>query len=164
MYLSLQWDRIWLYSLFFSLEVCEEAHMYSLTDLHHCLLNCDFFFLSCFLSARNVRVFIYPNGWSKCFERNSLISYLANLLSAFMPKFHFQSISNQSLFSCKSWVLFFPRTGALADLCQLDNGGCQQVCYNLCNLKVQCGCWPGYNIAYDAKTCIGKWRAAWQDF
>ena len=46
--------------------------------------------------------------------------------------------------------------GPLADLCQLDNGGCQQVCYNLCNLKVQCGCWPGYNIAYDAKTCIGK--------
>jgi len=51
----------------------------------------------------------------------------------------------------------------MADLCQLDNGGCQQVCYNLCNLKVQCGCWPGYNIAYDAKTCIGKLRIALQD-
>ena len=47
-------------------------------------------------------------------------------------------------------------SGALADLCQLDNGGCEQVCYNLCNLKVQCDCWPGYTLAYDGKTCMGK--------
>lgn len=51
-------------------------------------------------------------------------------------------------------------TGSLADLCQLDNGGCEQVCYNLCNLKVQCGCWPGYTLAYDGKTCIGEWQSA----
>lgn len=51
-------------------------------------------------------------------------------------------------------------TGSLADLCQLDNGGCEQVCYNLCNLKVQCGCWPGYILAYDGKTCIGEWQSA----
>ena len=48
-------------------------------------------------------------------------------------------------------------SGALADLCQLDNGGCEQVCYNLCNLKVQCDCWPGYTLAYDGKTCMGKY-------
>ncbi|KAJ7381185.1 hypothetical protein OS493_004785 [Desmophyllum pertusum] len=53
-------------------------------------------------------------------------------------------------------VTVYSRVGALADLCQLDNGGCQQSCYNLCNLKVKCGCWPGYTLAYDAKTCIDK--------
>jgi len=57
----------------------------------------------------------------------------------------------------------------LADLCQLDNGGCEQVCYNLCNLKVKCGCWPGYTLAYDGKTCMGKslvyevYRPTWSD-
>ncbi|CAH3028156.1 unnamed protein product [Porites evermanni] len=53
-------------------------------------------------------------------------------------------------------VMVYSRVGALADLCQLDNGGCQQVCYNLCNLKVQCDCWPGYTLAYDGKTCMDK--------
>ena len=51
---------------------------------------------------------------------------------------------------------YFSNLGAFADLCQLDNGGCEQVCYNLCNLKVKCGCWPGYTLAYDAKTCMGE--------
>ncbi|XP_058970157.2 uncharacterized protein [Pocillopora verrucosa] len=53
-------------------------------------------------------------------------------------------------------VTVYSRVGVMADLCQLDNGGCSQVCYNLCNLKVQCGCWPGYTLAYDSKTCIDK--------
>ena len=51
---------------------------------------------------------------------------------------------------------FFRDLGSLADLCQLENGGCEQVCYNLCNLQVKCGCWPGFVLAYDGKTCIGK--------
>lgn len=53
-------------------------------------------------------------------------------------------------------VTVYSRVGALADLCQLDNGGCSQVCYNLCNLKVKCSCWPGYTLAYDGKTCMDK--------
>ena len=53
-------------------------------------------------------------------------------------------------------TFFYAFKGALADLCQLDNGGCSQVCYNLCNLKVKCSCWPGYTLAYDGKTCMGK--------
>ena len=44
----------------------------------------------------------------------------------------------------------------LADLCQLENGNCEQTCYNLCNMKTKCGCYPGYKLAYDGKTCIGK--------
>ena len=53
----------------------------------------------------------------------------------------------------------FPKPGPLADLCQLDNGGCEQACYNLCNLKVKCGCWPGFTLAYDGKSCVGKLHA-----
>ena len=64
-------------------------------------------------------------------------------------------------FNCPSqysnhFVGVSPLPGAFADLCQLNNGGCSQVCYNLCNLKVKCGCWPGYTLAYDGKTCTGK--------
>ncbi|XP_048580608.1 uncharacterized protein LOC5507741 isoform X2 [Nematostella vectensis] len=51
-------------------------------------------------------------------------------------------------------VSVYSRTAPLADLCQLDNGGCEQVCYNLCNLKVKCGCYPGFKMAYDGRTCI----------
>ncbi|XP_068704567.1 uncharacterized protein [Montipora foliosa] len=53
-------------------------------------------------------------------------------------------------------VMVYSRVGSLADLCQLENGGCEQVCYNLCNLQVKCGCWPGFVLAYDGKTCIDK--------
>ncbi|XP_067053119.1 uncharacterized protein [Acropora muricata] len=53
-------------------------------------------------------------------------------------------------------VTVYSRIGPLADLCQLDNGGCEQACYNLCNLKVKCGCWPGYTLAYDGKSCVDK--------
>ncbi|XP_068704515.1 uncharacterized protein [Montipora foliosa] len=53
-------------------------------------------------------------------------------------------------------VMVYSRVGSLADLCQLENGGCEQVCYNLCNLQVKCGCWPGFTLAYDGKTCIDK--------
>ncbi|XP_022792667.1 uncharacterized protein LOC111331759 [Stylophora pistillata] len=51
-------------------------------------------------------------------------------------------------------VAVYSRVGSFADLCQLDNGGCSQVCYNLCNLRVRCGCWPGYTLAYDGITCV----------
>ncbi|XP_022778705.1 signal peptide, CUB and EGF-like domain-containing protein 2, partial [Stylophora pistillata] len=53
-------------------------------------------------------------------------------------------------------VAVYSRVGSFADLCQLDNGGCSQVCYNLCNLRVRCGCWPGYTLAYDGITCVDK--------
>ncbi|XP_015763294.1 PREDICTED: neurogenic locus notch homolog protein 1-like [Acropora digitifera] len=53
-------------------------------------------------------------------------------------------------------VMVYSRVGSLADLCQLDNGGCEQVCYNLCNLQVKCGCWPGFNLAYDGITCVDR--------
>ncbi|XP_068674496.1 signal peptide, CUB and EGF-like domain-containing protein 1 [Montipora foliosa] len=53
-------------------------------------------------------------------------------------------------------VTVYSRIGALADLCQLENGDCEQVCYNLCNLKVKCGCWSGYTLTYDGKTCLDK--------
>nr|XP_058970077.1 uncharacterized protein LOC131796502 [Pocillopora verrucosa] len=53
-------------------------------------------------------------------------------------------------------VAVYSRVGSLADLCQLNNGGCEQVCYNLCNLRVKCGCLPGYTLAYDGMTCIDR--------
>ena len=65
--------------------------------------------------------------------------------------FVFEELINLSIL-----FVFSTFPGVMADLCQLDNGGCSQVCYNLCNLKVQCGCWPGYTLAYDSKTCIGE--------
>ena len=81
--------------------------------------------------------------------------YLQLTLAIFFRNFSVNDFSKK-----KSYffiILSFLRTGALADLCQLDNGGCQQVCYNLCNLQVKCDCWPGYNLAYDGKTCLGEW-------
>ncbi|XP_022792631.1 uncharacterized protein LOC111331727 [Stylophora pistillata] len=53
-------------------------------------------------------------------------------------------------------VAVYSRVGSLADLCQLNNGGCDQVCYNLCNLRVKCGCLPGYTLAYDGTTCMDR--------
>ncbi|KAK3707600.1 hypothetical protein QZH41_017862 [Actinostola sp. cb2023] len=51
-------------------------------------------------------------------------------------------------------VAVYSRLAPLADLCQLENGNCEQTCYNLCNMKTKCGCYPGYKLAYDGKTCI----------
>jgi hypothetical protein len=50
-------------------------------------------------------------------------------------------------------VLF---SGGYSDQCLLNNGGCDQICYNSCGRKVQCACGIGYKLAYDKKTCIGK--------
>ena len=46
--------------------------------------------------------------------------------------------------------------GGLADWCQIENGGCEQLCYNKCGRHTSCGCLPGYTLAYDRKTCIGR--------
>ena len=42
------------------------------------------------------------------------------------------------------------------DICSLNNGGCDQICYNKCGRKVECACGTGYKLAYDKKTCLGK--------
>ena len=38
----------------------------------------------------------------------------------------------------------------------IENGGCDHICYNHCDKKTSCGCLPGYTLAYDKKTCLGK--------
>ena len=47
-------------------------------------------------------------------------------------------------------------SGGNADLCLLNNGGCDQICHNSCGRKVTCACGEGYKLAYDKTTCIGK--------
>ncbi|CAB3978528.1 sushi, von Willebrand factor type A, EGF and pentraxin domain-containing 1-like [Paramuricea clavata] len=51
-------------------------------------------------------------------------------------------------------VLVYSRLGGYSDQCLLNNGGCDQICYNSCGRKVQCACGIGYKLAYDKKTCI----------
>ena len=42
------------------------------------------------------------------------------------------------------------------DWCQIENGGCEQICYNdKCGRTTSCGCLPGYQLAYDGKSCVG---------
>ena len=45
--------------------------------------------------------------------------------------------------------------GGYGDKCLLNNGGCDQICYNSCGRKVQCACGVGYKLAYDKTTCLG---------
>ena len=42
------------------------------------------------------------------------------------------------------------------DICSLNNGGCDQICYNKCGREVECACGTGYKLTYDKKTCLGK--------
>ena len=51
---------------------------------------------------------------------------------------------------------FFFTTGGMQDACQIDNGGCEHICYNKCGRETSCSCLPGYRLAYDGKSCIGK--------
>jgi len=44
----------------------------------------------------------------------------------------------------------------MADWCQIENGGCEQLCYNKCGRETSCGCLPGYRLAYDGKSCLGE--------
>lgn len=53
------------------------------------------------------------------------------------------------------YLILFLYTGGLADWCQIENGGCEQICNNKCGRETSCSCLPGYNLAYDGKTCIG---------
>eukprot|EP00112_Aurelia_sp_Birch-Aquarium-sp1_P010422 Seg2224.1 transcript_id=Seg2224.1/GoldUCD/mRNA.D3Y31 product=Fucolectin-1 protein_id=Seg2224.1/GoldUCD/D3Y31 len=52
-------------------------------------------------------------------------------------------------------VIVASRMGGLADYCLLENGGCDQLCFNKCDKKTSCGCLPGYVLAYDKRTCLG---------
>ena len=44
----------------------------------------------------------------------------------------------------------------MGDKCQIENGGCEHICYNKCGRESSCSCLPGYKLAYDGKSCIGK--------
>ena len=52
-------------------------------------------------------------------------------------------------------IIFLIFLGGLADYCLLENGGCDQLCFNKCDKKTSCGCLPGYLLAYDKRTCLG---------
>eukprot|EP00795_Rhopilema_esculentum_P012584 gene12584-3284_t len=51
-------------------------------------------------------------------------------------------------------VIVNSRLGGISDWCQIENGGCDQICVNHCDKKTTCKCLPGYQLAYDQKTCI----------
>ncbi|XP_065060118.1 uncharacterized protein LOC135687479 [Rhopilema esculentum] len=51
-------------------------------------------------------------------------------------------------------VIVNSRMGGLADFCLLENGGCDQLCFNKCDKRTSCGCLPGFVLAYDGKTCL----------
>ena len=57
---------------------------------------------------------------------------------------------------CLNYVCTLLEIGGIADWCQIENGGCDQICVNHCNRKTTCKCYEGYTLAYDQKTCVGK--------
>ena len=49
------------------------------------------------------------------------------------------------------------------DECRVHNGGCEQICENN-DGSFRCSCRPGYTLAADKYSCVGKWqsiRTAW---
>ena len=67
-----------------------------------------------------------------------------------------EKILNGKLYFLFSTLSSLYVVGAQIDYCQIENGGCDQLCYNKCGREVKCGCLPGYRLAYDQKTCVGK--------
>ncbi|XP_047124114.1 uncharacterized protein LOC101237974 isoform X1 [Hydra vulgaris] len=52
-------------------------------------------------------------------------------------------------------VIVASRLGSLSDYCQIENGGCDQICHNECgSRKTTCSCRPGFKLAYDGKSCF----------
>lgn len=103
-----------------------------------------------FLTWSATVVLSFCSFYDKIFSKNWLKHWNV------FKEFTHSCVSFSILFCAPVLCLNFNHTiGGLADYCLLENGGCDQICYNKCDKKTSCGCYAGYALAYDGKSCLG---------